>query len=149
MKSLSALLLTLFVAAALADTTPSDSIYQLNIALTSQANQVIKLDVYRGQPTLITMFYGSCPNVCPLLIETLQNAERSLDTKDRTRLRVIMVSIDPDRDTPTALAIVAKNHLSFASYKYRSRHMSQRDWRRNKASCCLRTRRAWSLFFRN
>ncbi len=92
------------------ESTASESIYQLNVALTSHANQAIKLDVYRGQPTLVTMFYGSCPNVCPLLIETLQSIEKSLGEKDRNRLRVLMVSIDPDRDTPAALTTVAKNH---------------------------------------
>jgi protein SCO1 len=107
----SLLLLTLFgVSASGESTLPSDSIYQLNVALTSQADKNVKLDVYRGQPTLITMFYGSCPNVCPLLISTMQSMEQSLSTKERNSVRVLMVSIDPERDTPAALTTLAKNH---------------------------------------
>jgi protein SCO1/2 len=87
--------------------TPDASIYQLNVALVNQTNQSIHLDVYRGKPTLITMFYASCPNVCPLLIDTLRNVESSLDQNQRTQLRVLLVSIDPDRDTPAALAHLA------------------------------------------
>jgi len=105
------LMLALFGMAAQAESiTPSDSIYQLHTALTSQANHSVTLDIYRGQPTLITMFYGSCPNVCPLLIETLQSIDKALDATDRGQLRVLLVSIDPDHDTPEALSVVAKNH---------------------------------------
>jgi len=84
------------------------SIYQLDVALTSQDNKPIKLDVYRGHATLVTMFYGSCPNVCPLLIETMQQMERSLDDKQIPKLRALLISIDPDRDTPAALMALAK-----------------------------------------
>ncbi len=92
------------------ETIPSDSIYQLNVALTNQDGKAIKLDVYRGHPTLITMFYGSCPNVCPLLFETVELTERSLNPKLQSQLRVLFISIDPDRDTPKALASLAKSH---------------------------------------
>jgi len=104
------MLALLSIAAQAESITPSDSIYQLHSALTNQANQSITLDIYRGQPTLITMFYGSCPNVCPLLIETLQSIDKSLDATDRDQLRILLVSIDPDHDTPAALSVVAKNH---------------------------------------
>jgi len=89
---------------------PGDSIYQLDIALTSQGNRATKLDLYRGQPTLVTMFYGNCPNVCPMLIEQLKSAESLLDADQRVRLRVLLVSIDPDQDTPAALARIAREH---------------------------------------
>ena len=90
--------------------TPGDSLYQLDITLTSQGNRASKLDLYRGQPALVTMFYGSCSNVCPLLIERLKSAEGLLDADERDRLRVLLVSIDPDRDTPAALAVIARDH---------------------------------------
>ena len=90
--------------------TPGDSLYQLDITLTTQGNRASRLDLYRGQPTLVTMFYGSCPNVCPVLIEKLKSAEAELVPGERDRLRVLLVSIDPDRDTPAALAVIAREH---------------------------------------
>lgn len=102
MKYIHALVLAMFVFAmsASADTPyPSESIYNLDAALTSQSGRQHGLDVYRGHPVLITMFYGSCPAACPLLIDTLRAVERDTPADVRGQLRVLMISIDPDRDT--------------------------------------------------
>jgi protein SCO1/2 len=67
----------------------------------------IDLDVYRGRKVLVTMFYGSCPATCPLIIDTLRAVERKLGPKETAQLRVLMVSIDPERDSPEALRELA------------------------------------------
>jgi protein SCO1/2 len=110
MKSISlTLLLLAFVMpfATASERLPGDSVYHLQIGLTNQSGQTHGLDVYRGHPVLITMFYGSCPAVCPLLIESVRALEKSVDTEQRAELRVLMISIDPARDTPQALAKLA------------------------------------------
>lgn len=84
------------------------SLYHLEAQLTNQAGSAHGLDVYRGKPVLITMFYGSCPMTCPLLIDTLRVVERSLPDAQRNDLRVILISIDPEHDTPAALAKLAQ-----------------------------------------
>jgi protein SCO1/2 len=86
----------------------SGSLYQLDVKLTDQASRAQKFDLYRGQVTLVTMFYGSCPMACPLLIDSLRAIENALTPRERARLRVLMVSVDPERDTPEALAALAK-----------------------------------------
>src|SRR5690606_13904394 len=58
---------------------------------------------------IVTMFYASCPAACPLLIDTIRAVERSLDAKQRSQLRVLMVTVDPARDTPAALTALAKS----------------------------------------
>lgn len=95
---------------AAAATLPGDSVYQLRLALTDQAGVAATLDRYRGQPVLISMFYGSCPHVCPMLISTMQRYERELPEAQRGKLRVLMVSLDPARDTPAKLTEVAGRH---------------------------------------
>jgi protein SCO1/2 len=85
------------------DSDPPDSIYHLEAALTDQAGRHQGLDVYRGSPVLVTLFYASCPATCPLIIDTLRATERGLAPEQRSRLRVLMISIDPERDTPAAL----------------------------------------------
>jgi protein SCO1/2 len=82
---------------------PSESIYNLQASLVSQSGESIGLDVYDGHPVLVTMFYGSCPAACPLLIDALRAVERTLDATQRAQLRVLMISIDPVRDTSAAL----------------------------------------------
>ena len=97
-------------APALASPVPGDSLYQLQVPLTDQAGKPAQLDRYAGQPVLVTMFYGSCPHVCPMLVSTIQRYERELPAASRGRLRVLMVSLDPERDTPAKLSEVAQRH---------------------------------------
>ncbi len=80
MKAL--LMLLLLGMGARADNVPTPaltakSIYNLDAKLTTQAGKHIGLDLYRGQPVLISMFYGSCPLACPLLIDTLRSSDTS------------------------------------------------------------------------
>lgn len=99
--------LVLFSAKALAED-PQTSLYHLDVQLTDQDGSAQRIDLYRGHPVLITMFYGSCPNVCPLIFEALRATEATLPENARGELRILLVSIDPKRDTPVALAKLAK-----------------------------------------
>lgn len=85
---------------------PSTSIYRLPAVLTNQAGVAHGLDVYNGHPVLVTLFYGSCRHTCPLLIETIRAVER--EAPNPGDLRVLMISIDPDRDTVAALARISR-----------------------------------------
>ena len=89
---------------------PGDSIYRLHVSLVDQESRATTLDRNRGHATLVTMFYTSCPNVCPLLLAAIQRLEAALLPAERVRLRVLVVSFDPERDTPQALKAVAARH---------------------------------------
>jgi len=89
---------------------PTASIYQLHAQLATQSAATVGLDLYRGRPTLISMFYGSCPAACPMLITAMQVYESHLDPAARARLRVLLVSFDASRDTPQHLNSVATLH---------------------------------------
>lgn len=86
------------------------SIYALSAPLVTQDGKTVPFDVYRGQPVIISMFYASCSYVCPTLISNIGQIERQLDEGARSRLKVLLVSIDPDHDTPAVLAQLAKQH---------------------------------------
>lgn len=96
------LLLLLTVCAAQADS--PGSIYNLDVTLVDSGGTQHQLDVHRGHPVLVTMFYGSCPMACPLLIDTMRSIERAASPADRDRLRLLLISIDPERDTVASLA---------------------------------------------
>lgn len=110
---LSALALVLFAllggrqAALAAAELPGTSIYRLDIALVDQDGAAMHLADRQGKPLLITMFYTSCKFVCPLIIDTLQKTERTLDAADRGKLDVLLVSFDAEHDTPDKLKTVA------------------------------------------
>lgn len=87
-----------------------DSIYQLTGAFQDQTGKTVRLSVGRGHPVLMSMFYASCTDTCPLLIAELHRIEASLSPASRADVRVLLVSLDPARDTPAALRKLAESH---------------------------------------
>jgi protein SCO1/2 len=83
------------------------SIYALSMSLTDQNGHRVGLDVFRGRPVFIGMFYGTCPSACPLLISTIRRAMSQLDASTDAEVRVLLVSFDSERDTPDALRAIA------------------------------------------
>ncbi|WP_181801794.1 SCO family protein [Streptomyces shenzhenensis] len=57
----------------------------------------------KGRPTLIYFGYTHCPDVCPLTMNNLAVAKKALSKADQAKLRVVFVTTDPARDTPSEL----------------------------------------------
>jgi len=94
---------------------PANSVYHLQVSVEDQFGEITGLDRYRGKPVLITMFYASCPHVCPMLISTIKLTESKLSAEERAGLRVLTISIDPERDTPEKLRETLERHSIDAS----------------------------------
>ncbi len=95
-----------------------DSIYALSVSLTDQAGNKAGLDVFRGHPVIISMFYASCPSACPLLIHNIQSIESHLSPEQQAATRVLLVSFDPENDSPSVLRTLAdKQHVDLARWK--------------------------------
>ncbi len=89
---------------------PPNSVYNLQVPVEDQFGEITGLDRYKGQPVLVTMFYASCPHVCPMLISTIKLTESKLSDEERADLRVLTISIDPKRDTPEKLRETIERH---------------------------------------
>lgn len=55
-----------------------------------------------GQWSLLFTGFTSCPDICPATINVLNELDKKLRARD-TELRTILLSIDPERDTPKVL----------------------------------------------
>ena len=86
---------------------PRDSVYQLPARLTDQDGKRFEWGNRRGKVQLVSMFYTSCQYICPLIVDSGKAVERQLAPAQRARLGILLVSMDPKRDTPAALASVA------------------------------------------
>lgn len=75
--------------------------------LQSAGNASVKLSDFRGKLVVLFFGYRSCPDVCPLTLANLERALASLGPA-ATDVQVVMVSIDPERDTPEAVAAYAQ-----------------------------------------
>lgn len=113
LTSVLALAPLLIAAGAHAETAlPGDSVYQLNDLLIDQDGRPFALAQRRGKPQLVTLFYTSCPYMCPLIIDTGLGIDHALSAPEKAKLQLLMVSIDPARDSPIALkAMLAKRKL--------------------------------------
>ena len=95
---------------------PGSSVYQFKPPLTNQNGQPFELASLRGQPVLASMFYSFCEMVCPMIFETIQQTVRALPAVERDRVRVLMVSIDPARDSVVVLKRTAEAHACDARW---------------------------------
>lgn len=97
-------------AAAEVEAPATPSLYELEVPLTRSDGSATTLDVHRGHPVLVSMFYASCHSACPMLVQTVRAFEESLDEPTRDGLRVLLVSLDPARDDPAALREAAERY---------------------------------------
>ena len=89
---------------------PRDSLYQLALPLTDQHNAKFDWRTLRGTPRVVGMFYTSCQYTCPLIVESGKAIQKQLTPAQRARLGLVLISMDPSRDTPQALQRVAAQH---------------------------------------
>ncbi len=82
---------------------PGDSVYHLQVPLTDQTGRSFRIDELAGRPVLVSMFYGSCKFVCPMLIDTMRATSDQVPAAQREHLVLLMVSIDPAHDSVAAL----------------------------------------------
>ena len=104
-----------------ADVEPSAAqdpdLYDLGLTLRDQNGAEVPLDLYRGHPLLVSMFYASCPSACPLLLSNVARLAARLPPEVRSETRVLLVSFDPEHDTPEALrGIAAAHHLDLSRW---------------------------------
>lgn len=58
---------------------------------------------FRGSVTLLYFGYTHCPDVCPATLYNLQRIQARMGAA-AAKVRVLFVTVDPDRDTPALLA---------------------------------------------
>ncbi len=74
-------------------------------SLTDQRGQVFSQDNLVGGWTLIFFGFTSCPDICPLTLAELSQFYKNLPADSLLNdTNVIMVSVDPDRDTTEKMA---------------------------------------------
>jgi len=82
---------------------PELSVYNLPSTWTTQNNEQIELKDLQGKVVVMVMIYTSCKAACPRLVADMRNIERRVNKSDLKNVQFIMVSIDPETDTPQRL----------------------------------------------
>lgn len=74
-----------------------------NFTLTGAGGEEVSLSDFRDKVVLLYFGYTFCPDVCPATMVEMKKAMQVLG-EDSEKAQVIMVSVDPDRDSPEKLA---------------------------------------------
>jgi protein SCO1/2 len=80
------------------------------LRLVNQIEEPVDLAEQRGNVVLLTAVYASCPHTCPLILAQAKRVVGALEPTERADLRVIAVTLDPERDSPEVLAQLADLH---------------------------------------
>jgi protein SCO1/2 len=79
------------------------------LTLVDQAEQPFTLERLRNRWTLLFFGFTNCPDVCPATMGVMKQIEASLqDLPAARRPQIVLVSVDPERDTPQQLASYVK-----------------------------------------
>ena len=70
------------------------------LGLIDQHGDEVRVADFRGRPVLVTFAYAHCATVCPVVVRTVKTAAEQLEKLDPA---VVIVSLDPWRDTPSSL----------------------------------------------
>ena len=86
------------------------SLYSLDATWTADVGKEVKLAALRGRPQVMALFFTSCEYSCPLIVKDMKAIEKGLPANARGKVDFLLVSIDPDRDTPEALRAFREKH---------------------------------------
>ena len=89
------------------DVSGSSPALALTMTRASDGKAVTEAD-YRGKVVLLYFGYTFCPDVCPTTLSNIADLLTRLGT-EASRVRVLFVTVDPQRDTLPVLAAYAEN----------------------------------------
>ncbi|CAN1507760.1 Copper chaperone SCO1/SenC [Flavobacteriaceae bacterium] len=79
------------------------SIYNLPSKWTNQDGKEIEMKDLKGKVLVMVMIYTSCKSACPRLVADMRNIESRLPDRIKGNVKLVLVSIDPEVDTPKRL----------------------------------------------
>ncbi len=74
-----------------------------DVTLTNQDGEAVSMEQLEGHWNLLFFGYTFCPDICPATLAELRQLRSNLPEEVNQRLQPILVSVDPERDTPEQL----------------------------------------------
>ena len=79
------------------------------VKMTNQDGQPVLMNELKDKWSLLFFGYTFCPDICPTTLAQLRQIKSELPKEVQDKLQVVLVSVDPNRDTPKQL----KQYLSY------------------------------------
>lgn len=74
-----------------------------DFALANASGESVRLSDFADEIVLLYYGYTFCPDICPTTMAELSKVQRELDDGGE-KIQVLMITVDPERDTPQKLA---------------------------------------------
>lgn len=88
------------------------SIFNLTSKWHTEEGEEIELKDLKGKTLVMVMIYTSCKAACPRLVADMRNIEDQIPKKNLKDLNFVLISIDPETDTPERLkAFAIENYM--------------------------------------
>lgn len=92
---------------------PSDSIFWFDSTWTTHEGKSIKLSELSKSPSIVSMVFLNCSYSCPITIGDMKQMEKIIEkipSRKRGPYRLVLISIDPKRDSPEEMRKYMKTH---------------------------------------
>ena len=86
------------------------SLYNLRSSWATQEGDSIELKSLKGKVQIVAMIYTSCDYACPRIIADLKRIDQSLTGYKKENIGMVLVTLDPERDTPEKLKEFAQQN---------------------------------------
>ncbi len=100
-------LMTLMLLSAAPDV--SVNVYDTKTQWRDVDGREVTLDAFKGRPVVLSFVYTSCVATCPLTTQKLKALDARLTAAGR-QTPVVVISLDPAKDTPEAVAAYRAKH---------------------------------------
>lgn len=80
-----------------------ESIFLLDSKWQTQDAKEIQLKDLKGKNVVMVMIFTSCKTACPLLVADMKNVASKIEKEKLKETTLVLVSIDPENDTPEVL----------------------------------------------
>ncbi|MBM3603232.1 MAG: SCO family protein [Alphaproteobacteria bacterium] len=81
---------------------------RMSFALTDQHGDTVEAADWLGQPTMVFFGFTWCPDICPTTLSAISDWLEELGP-DADHLNTVLISVDPERDTPEVLGDYLSN----------------------------------------
>jgi protein SCO1/2 len=85
-------------------------VYHLEGRWQDQDGQEVSLASFRGKPQVLAVIYARCKGACPRIIREIQSMEDLLRTAHPQGVGYLLVTMDPEVDTPERLKALAQEY---------------------------------------
>lgn len=86
------------------------SVYNLTSLWTTQLNESFQLNHFKNKIVIAAMVFTHCESACPRIVADMQRIESSLSAKELQQVTFLLISMDPERDTPARLTEFSKEY---------------------------------------